>query len=213
VIFTIVGVLSDYHQQSPKAAFEPTIYRLLPYGRGERGQFAVKIDGPDTKAIIAAVQDQYAEFFPGNPFEFFFLDDYYDQQFRADELFGKVMGIFSLLAVFVTGLGIFGVSAFMALQRTKEIGIRKVLGATTSEILTLLFRDFFVVIFVALIVSWPLTYLGILKWLQAFANRMPVSMLLFVAPLALVILITMLTISFNILRAATANPVDSIKHE
>jgi len=123
------------------------------------------------------------------------------------------MGIFSLLAVFVTGLGIFGVSAFMALQRTKEIGIRKVLGATTSEILTLLFRDFFVVIFIALIVSWPLTYLGILQWLQAFANRMPVSILLFLVPLALVILATMLTISANILRAATANPVDSIKHE
>ncbi len=212
-IFTIIGVLSDYHQQSPKAAFEPTIYLFLPYGRGERGQFALKVEGPDTKATIAAVQQEYAAFFPGNPFEFIFLDDYYDQQFRADELFGEVTGIFSLLAVFVTSLGIFGMSAFMALQRTKEIGIRKVLGATTSGILGLLFRDFLVMILIALLVSWPLAYLGIQQWLKGFANRMPVGILLFLAPLFLVTMVTMLTISSNILRAAAADPVDSIQHE
>ncbi len=213
VIFTIVGVLSDYHQQSPKAAFEPTIYRLLPYGRGERGQFALKVDTRDLKDTITAVGKHYADFFPGNPFEFFFLDDYYNQQFRADEIFGEVMAIFALLAVFVTGLGIFGMSSFMTLQRTREIGIRKVLGATTPGILRLLFRDFLVMIFAAMLIAWPLTYLGILQWLKEFALRIPLGIPLFLAPLALVLLITMLTISSNILRAAAANPVDSLKHE
>ncbi|MFA9453136.1 MAG: ABC transporter permease [Candidatus Aminicenantaceae bacterium] len=213
VIYNIIGVLSDYHQQSPKAAFEPTIYRLLPYGRGERGQFAVKIDGPDTKAIIAAVQDQYAEFFPGNPFEFFFLDDYYDQQFRADELFGKVMGIFSLLAVFVTGLGIFGVSAFMALQRTKEIGIRKVVGARAGSIVVLLCKEFILLIAVANVVAWPVAFFALRKWLQNFPYAVDLDLGVFAMTSALTLAIALLTVGVQSYKAASADPVTALRHE
>ncbi|UCH97520.1 MAG: ABC transporter permease, partial [Candidatus Aminicenantes bacterium] len=141
-IYTIIGVLEDYHQQSLKAAFEPHIFRLLPYGRDVRGHFAVKINSQNVPGTVHLVQQQYEQFFPGNPFEYFFLDDYYNQQYKEDELFGKVFGIFSFLAIFVTCLGIFGLSSFMAIQRTKEIGIRKVLGAGVPRILFLLTKDF-----------------------------------------------------------------------
>jgi putative ABC transport system permease protein len=159
------------------------------------------------------VGEEYARFFPENPYEYFFLDDYFSQQYKADELFGRVIGIFSLLALFVTGLGIFGMSAFLALQRTKEIGIRKVLGATTSSILRLLAWDFLVLILISIFIAWPLTYWGIQQWLNTFAQRMPLHALLFLAPLVIIIVITTLTISSHIVKAASADPVDAIKHE
>ena len=211
--YTVIGVLSDFHQQSPKQAFEPHIYRFIPYGLRWIGKFAVKIDSQYVKETIALVGEEYARFFPENPYEYFFLDDYFNQQYKGDELFGRVIGIFALLALFVTGLGIFGMSAFLALQRTKEIGIRKVLGATTTGILRLLAWDFLVLILISLFIAWPLTYLGIHKWLNTFAQKMPFHALLFLTPLAIIIVIAALTISAHIIKAASADPVDAIKHE
>ena len=212
-IFTVVGILPDYYQQSPKQAFEPTIYRLMPYGRREWGRIALKVGGKNIQDTIRFVERRYAAFFPGNPFEFFFLDDYFDQQYREDELLGRVMAIFAALAVFITSLGILGMSSFMSLQRTREIGIRKVLGASTASILRLLSRDFLLMIAAALVAAWPLTYWGISRWLGSFAHRMPLSWVLFAVPLFLLVFLTLLTISANTARAAAANPADSLKHE
>jgi len=212
-IYPIIGVLADYHQQSLKESFEPHIYRLYPYGRPPWGLFAIKIGVQNIKETIQLVEQHYEAFFPGNPFEFFFLDDYFNQQYKSDELFGKVIGIFSFLAVFVTCLGIFGMSSFMAIQRTREIGIRKVLGATTGSVLKLLMKEFLVLISVSLIIAWPLAFWGIQQWLNAFAYRMSWNFLLFLMPLVIVLVITTVTISSNIFKAALANPVDSIKHE
>ena len=191
----MIGVLSDFHQQSPKQAFEPHIYRFIPYGLRWIGKFAIKIDAQNAKETIAYIGEKYAQFFPENPYEYFFLDDYFDQQYKEDELFGRVIGIFSLLAIFVTGLGIFGMSAFLALQRTKEIGIRKVLGATTSSILRLLAWDFMLLILISLFIAWPLAYWGIQRWLDSFAHRMSLNAALFLVPLVIIVMITALTIS------------------
>jgi putative ABC transport system permease protein len=212
-IYPIIGVLEDYHHQSLKEAFEPHIYRLYPHGRPPWGRFAIKIGSQNIHESIKIIKDYYAKFFPGNPFEFFFLDDYFNQQYKSDELLGRVLGLFSFLAIFVTCLGIFGMSAFMALQRTKEIGIRKVLGSTTGGILRLLMKEFFVLIGISLIIAWPLAYWGIQKWLNVYAYRMPWNVFLFLWPLAIVLVVTSITVSSNILKAALANPVDSIKHE
>ncbi len=211
--YTVIGVFSDFHQQSPKQAFEPHIYRFIPYGLRWIGKFAIKIDAQNVKETIALIGEEYARFFPENPYEYFFLDDYFNQQYKADELFGRVIGIFALLALFVTGLGIFGMSAFLTLQRTKEIGIRKVLGATTSSILRLLAWDFLVLILISLFIAWPLTYWGIQQWLDSYAHRVPVNVLLFLAPLVIIVVIATLTISSHIVKAASADPVDAIKHE
>jgi len=212
-LYPIIGVMSDYHQQSLKVAFEPHLYRLYPYGRPPWGLFAIKTSPQNIQQTIQLVEQYYQRFFPGNPFEFFFLDDYFNQQYMSDELFGRVVGIFSFLAVFVTCLGIFGMSSFLAIQRTREIGIRKVLGASTESILALLMKDFLVLIGVSLIVAWPLAYWGIQQWLNAFAYRMSWNVLLFLMPLLIVFVLATVTVSSNILRAALADPVDSIRHE
>ena len=212
-IYTIIGVLKDYHQQSLKAAFEPHIYRLLPYGRGIRGHFAVKINPQNVRETVRLIQNQFEQFFPGNPTEFFFLDDYYNQQYKEDELFGKVFSIFSFLAIFVTCLGILGLSSFMAIQRTKEIGIRKVLGAGVSTIIFLLTRDFLGLLLLSFFISLPLSIWGIIQWLSGFAHRMSLDGWLFVLPLLTVSVIMVLTIGSHIARAALANPIDSIKYE
>lgn len=211
--FTVIGVLSDFHQQSPKQSFEPHIYRFIPYGLRWIGKFALKINARNIRKTVAMIGQTYSDFFPENPYEYFFLDDYFDQQYREDELFGRVVGIFAVLAIFVTGLGIFGMSAFLVFQRTKEIGIRKVLGATMPSILRLLAWDFLVLVFISLLIAWPLAHWGIQKWLDSFAQRMSPDAMLFLAPLAVIVAITTLTISSHIVKAATADPVDVIKHE
>jgi putative ABC transport system permease protein len=212
-IYPIIGVLENYHQQSLKEDFEPHIYRLFPYGRPPWGRFAVKLSTQNIKESVQLVKQNYESFFPGNPFEFFFLDDYFNEQYKSEELLGRVIGLFSLLAVFVTCLGIFGMSAFMAIQRTKEIGIRKVLGATTGSILQLLMKEFLVLIGFSLLIAWPIAYWGIQEWLNTFAYRMPWNGFLFVMPLFIVFAVTALTVCANILKAALTNPADSIKHE
>lgn len=212
-LYPIVGVLKDYHQQSLKKAFEPHIFWLLPYGRGNRGVFAVKINPRNVEETVRRVRRQYEAFFPGNPFDFFFLADYYDQQYNADELFGEVIGIFSFLAIFVTALGIFGLSSFVSVQRTKEIGIRKVLGANVSQILFLLIKDFLVLIGISFIVALPLSYFGINEWLSTFAYRMNLNPMLFLLPLLAVSAITLITIGSHVVKAALKNPADSLKYE
>jgi putative ABC transport system permease protein len=212
-LYPIIGVLADYHQQSLKESFEPHIYRLFPYGRPPWGKFAMKIRGQDIRETTQSIERFYSKFFPGNPFDFFFLDDYFNQQYRSDELLGRVIRVFSFLAILVTCLGIFGMSAFLAIQRTKEIGIRKVLGASTSSIFSLLLKEFILLISVSLFIAWPLAFWGIKQWLNTFANRMPWTLFIFVGPIVIVFVITTATVSSNILKAAFANPVDSIKHE
>ncbi len=212
-IYTVVGVLADFHQQSPKAAFEPHLYRLMPYARPEIGRFALKLGPGGPADAVRSVKETFERLFPGNPFEYFFLDDYFNEQYSAEERMGRVIGSFSLLALFVTGLGIFGISSFLALQRRREIGVRKVLGATTGGILRLLSGEFAVLIGIAALLSGPPVYWGIQKWLGSFASRMDVDVWLFFVPLFVVLAAAGLSIGTNVIQAALADPVDAIKHE
>ena len=213
VIYTVIGVMKDYHQQSPKAAYEPHIYRLLPYGRGVRGMFAFRLNAENTRVSVRQIQKLYHEFFPGNPFESFFLDDYFNQQYKADLMVGRVFGIFSLLAVFVTALGIFGLFSFMTLQRTKEISIRNILGAGTARILYLFAREFLVLILVSFLIALVACSFGINKWLDSFATKMDIGAGLFLLPLALVIMVAGLTISSQVLKVVFTNPVENLRYE
>ncbi len=163
--------------------------------------------------MIRRVGEIYAGLFPGNPYEYFFLDGYYEQQYREDARFGRVVAVFSGLAAFVAGLGLFGMSSYMALRRRREIGIRKVLGASVFGIFRLFGRDFAVLLALSLLPAWPLTILGIRRWLSSFADRMGFDAGLFLAPLGVIALITALTLSLNIVRAARADPIESIARE
>jgi len=212
-IYTIIGVLKDYHQQSLKETFEPHIYRLTPYGRDIRGVIAVKIHPQYVSETIQLVRRNYEKFFPGNPVDFIFLDDYFNQQYLSDERFGKIFGIFSLLAIFVTSLGILGLSSFIAVQRTKEIGIRKVLGASIPRILLLLTRDYLFLLFLSICISLPILFFGIQKWLQGFAYRMNISVWLFIIPVFVIAMITLVTVGYQTLKSALSNPVNALRYE
>ncbi len=212
-IFPIIGVLKDYHQQSLKEAFEPHLFRFIPYGRGPMGMIAMKVNVEDVQETISAVKKKYNEFFPGNSFDYFFLDDYYNQQYQSDELFGKVYGLFSMLAIFVIALGIYGLSAFSVTQRTKEIGIRKVLGASVSRILGMLTREFALLVLIANVIAWPVAYYAMKGWLDAFAFRTSIGLVTFVLAGLSILLIAGLTVSYQVISAALANPVDAIKYE
>jgi putative ABC transport system permease protein len=212
-IFTIVGVLKDYHQQSLKEAFEPHIFRLLPNGRGLRGQFAIKLNTARIQETLGLVKQQYDAFFPGNSFDYFFLDDYYDQQYKSDQVFGKVIGLFSTLAIIITALGIFGLSSFNTVQRTKEIGIRKVLGASVSRILYLLNKDVLLLLLVSFLFTLPFSFFALKGWLQGYANQMEINGWLFILPMIIVALITIVTVSYQTIKSATANPVESLRYE
>ncbi|MCX6834056.1 MAG: ABC transporter permease, partial [candidate division Zixibacteria bacterium] len=136
-IFPIIGVVKDHHQQSLKVAYEPHIFRFMPYGRGSMGMITIKLRDGNISETVDKVRQRYNEFFPGNSFDYFFLDDYYNQQYAADVLFGRVYGLFTLLAIIIIVLGVYGLSSYSVTRLTKEIGIRKVLGATIPAIVGL----------------------------------------------------------------------------
>ncbi len=212
-IFTIVGVVKDYHQQSPKAAFEPHLYRLLPTGRGVRGQFAIKLNSSNLSQTIKLIHQRYDEFFPGNPFNYFFLDEYFNQQYQSDFLLGKVFSLFAGLALFITALGIFGLSAFNATQRTKEIGIRKAVGASVLQVFQLLVKELFVLLLISFAIALPILIIGLNKWLESYANRMSLNFWLFLIPLIITAGITFLTISWQTIKSAATNPVEALRYE
>jgi len=212
-IYTIIGVIKDYHQQSPKQDFEPHIFRLMPQGRHNLALFALKINTADITKTLSMIREQYDGFFPGNPFDYFFLDTYFDQQYKADILFGRVFGIFGTLAIFVTSLGVLGLIAFMVTQRTKEIGIRKVLGADIKQILHILTIEIVKLIGISFIILIPIMYWGINYWLQSFANHMEPGFSLFIMPLIITLVVTIVTIGTHVLRAAIANPVVALRYE
>ena len=212
-IYPVIGVLKNYHQQSLKEAFEPHIFRFEPYGRGSMGMMAVKLKSNDVRETVAAVNRQYDEFFPGNPFNYFFLEDYFNQQYRADELFGQVYSLFSLLAVIITALGVYGLSSFSIAQHTKEIGIRKVLGASVTGIMQLLTREFIILMAVANIIAWPIAFYAMNRWLENFAFRTPIGIGIFILAGFFILSIALLTVGYKVYRAARSNPVDVLQHE
>ena len=151
--------------------------------------------------------------FPGNPFIHFFLDDHYNQQYQADQQFGQVFGIFSTLAIFIACLGLFGLSSLTAIQRTKEIGVRKVLGASVSSILGLVSKDYIILMLFAIVLAVPVAWWIMAGWLEGFASRIPLAWWIFVIPALVVMAIAILTVSIHTLKAARTNPVKSLRYE
>jgi len=208
--YTIVGVTENFHQQSLREAFEPLIFRLDP---DVRGYLSVKTPASNASGTIALVKSNWARFFPGNTFEYFFLDDHFDQQYKADQRFGQVFGLFTSLAILVACLGLFGLASFTTIQRTKEIGIRKVLGASVAGILKLLYREFATLLVIAFVIAVPLAWLIVTNWLQGYAFRINIHWSYFVIPFVSIMVIALLTVSFQSIKAAIANPVKSLRTE
>jgi putative ABC transport system permease protein len=206
----VVGVINDYHQKSFRYALEPIM--IMPfYGPGN--PISVKLNTGNVATTIAAIKTKYAQFFPGNFFDYTFLDEQYNAQYKNDQLFGKAFSIFAGFAIFIACLGLLGLSLFATAQRTKEIGVRKVLGASVSNIVLLLSKDFIKLVIIAFIIASPIAYFIMHQWLQDFAYRINISWWVFVIAGILSVIIALATISFQAVRAAVSNPVKSLRTE
>lgn len=212
---SIIGVINDYHQLSPKLDYAPAI---LNFGPAARNYYVVKFNTSDdpSKNIQQAIdvtEKAYRASFSGNPFRYFFLDEEFEKQYKADQHFGDLFGVFAILALMVAGLGLFGLSSYTVLQRTREIGIKKVLGASVTQILRTLYRDYFMLIVIANLVSWPVIFIVMRNWLEDFAYHIPVYWWLFPIAGLFITILALLTVSFHAIQVSTANPVDALRCE
>ena len=212
-IYTIVGVVKDYRQQSPKDAFEPHIFRFMPHGRDIRGFFIMKIFPGTEKSVLKLAGEKYMEFFPDNPFDYFFLDEYYEQQYKNEKLMGNVFGAFALLSIIVTCLGVFGLTSFLMLQKTKEISMRRVVGSSVFGIILLFSRDFVRITLIAFIIAVPLCYYWLSEWLKTFETKMEISVLNFVIPFVLTLVFSVITIGLIVARTASLSPSENLRNE
>ena len=207
---TVVGVVADYNQMSAKTDVAPIAFPLIP---GASSYYTLKLTGGNYQSTFQDVQNTYLSFFPGNPFDYFFLDQFYNRQYDNDRKFSRVFTLFAAFAIFVACLGLFGLSSFNTLNRSKEIGIRKILGASVPNIVQLLSREFLWLILIANILAWPAIYLLMNKWLENFASRISLGANAFVVSTVLVLLIALATVSYKIIITALANPVKAIRTE
>jgi putative ABC transport system permease protein len=162
---------------------------------------------------MAEVKSAYAQLFPGSPYEYFFLDEFFDRQYKAELSFNHLFGLFSTLGIVVACLGLFGLSAYMAARRTKEIGIRKAMGASVGSTVLLLTRDFLKLIVVAAIIAIPLEWYIIGQWLAGYASRIDITWWMLLAPLFLTLLLALVTVSFQTLKTALINPSKCLQYE
>ncbi|MFK7756021.1 MAG: ABC transporter permease [Flavobacteriales bacterium] len=208
--YTIVGVMENFHQESLKKAYEPLILKYFP---NVDGHYSIKTEASDFAETLALVETEFHSFFPGNSFDYFLLEDHFAEQYVADNRFNTVFGIFAMLAILVACLGLFGLASFTSSQRKKEIGVRKVLGASVVSILRLLYKEFSLLIVIAFIVAIPLAWYSMNLWLQSYAFKTSIKPTFFIIPFVLIVVISVITISFQAIKAALTNPTESLRSE
>lgn len=205
----VIGVVKDYHHQSLKMAIRPVMFTA-----GHNfNYYSLKLNTTDVARAVSEIESTYAQLFPGSPYEYFFLDEFFDRQYKADLSFNNLFGLFSTLGIIVACLGLFGLSSHMTARRMKEIGIRKVMGASMSQMAILLTGQFMKSIVTASIFAIPLSWYVIERWLEGYASRIDIAWWLLVAPLAITILLALVTVSFQTMKAAVINPVKCLRYE
>lgn len=207
---TIVGVVKDFHFQSLREEVQPLTLRMT---QGYTTFLTLTVSSQDLSNTINNLRQKWKELLPDTPFIYFFTDEAFHAQYMNDERFGKLAAWFATIAILISCLGLLGLSAFSAVQRTREIGIRKVLGASVSRIVSLLTKDFMLLVVIAFGIGAPIAWLGMRQWLQGFAYRIDVPWWTFALTGFGVVLAAFITISFQAIRAAFVNPVDSLKIE
>lgn len=207
----IVGVTEDFHHRSLKESIEPLL--MLPFYDVGGDTYHIRVSTENLPETLDYIKATYDEFYPGDLFEYGFMDARFDNLYKSDVQFGKVFNLFSLLAISIACLGLFGLVGFTAMQRTKEIGIRKVLGASIQDILQLLSKEFLGLIVLANIIGLPLIYLAAKRWLYGYEYQTSIGFLFFMLPLLAVALISILIVVSQTLKVATLNPVKSLRQE
>jgi putative ABC transport system permease protein len=209
---TVVGVVKDFHTYSLQHKVEPMVL-LMPPAASMEDNLYVKINTAKTTEALAFIEKVYKQFDKTNPVEFHFLDQNFARQYDAEQKQEQLSLIFTVLAVFIACLGLFGLAAFTAQQRIKEIGVRKVLGATVASITIMLGKDFIKLVFLSILIAAPIAWYAMNKWLQDFAYRINIGWTVFVIAGFTALFIALLTVSFHAIRAAIANPVKSLRTE
>jgi len=207
--YHIIGIVKDFHFRSLHERISPLIMVLSP----DPGTLIIKLKTKDIAALTTTLKQRWTNYGAEDPLSFSFLDDRFNNTYKAEQKIGTILGIFAGLTIFVACLGLFGLATFTAEQRTKEIGIRKLLGATVTGIVSLLSKDFLKLVFIAFVVASPVAWFIMNKWLQDFEYRINISVWVFVIAALLAIAITLITVSFRAIKAAVANPVNSLKTE
>jgi len=207
----IVGVVADFNIGSLHEAIRPTlITQFVPYCE----KLGIKIQaGTDIPAIISKINAGYKKAYPSGIFEFNFLDEQLDALYKSEVRLYSLFKIFSTLAMLISCLGLWGLITFAAQQRIKEIGVRKVLGASVPDIVSLLTKDFIILVLISIVIATPLAWLGIHKWLQDFAYRIRIGWSAFIIAAVGAILIALITVSFQAIKAAIVNPAKSLRSE
>jgi putative ABC transport system permease protein len=206
----IIGVINDFHFYGLHGAIEPLVLEIRP---SKFNYLTLSMNTDNLSETFPYLEDKYRELLPGHPFEYFFLDEDFNLQYQNEEKTGKLFAIFTFLGFSIAYLGLFGLASFILEQRTKEIGIRKVLGATVPKIAMLLTMDFTRWILVASFVAWPIAYWASKKWLQDFAYRTEIPLVAFFAATLVTFIIAILTVSYQALKASVSDPVDVLRNE
>jgi ABC-type antimicrobial peptide transport system permease subunit len=209
--YQILGVIKDMVMQSPYTPTIPTIFSILTF-RG--GVVSVKIDNTtNVNESLAKIEKVFRTYSPATPFDYIFADEEYSTKFASEERIGKLAYVFSALAILISCLGLFGLASFMAEQRTKEIGIRKVLGASVGNLWKMLSKDFIVLVIISCTIAIPLSFYFMTNWLQNYHYRTELSVWIFMAASMGALFIALLTVSFQTIKAAITNPVESLRSE
>jgi putative ABC transport system permease protein len=208
-VLNIIGVVKNFNFESLRQEVGPLIFQ---YGRST-GASIFKINTKDLKPLLAIVESTWRKMAPGMPFSYRFLDDSFDSMYRAEQRMGKLALAFAILAIIVACMGLFGLATYASEQRVKEIGIRKVLGASVSNITEMLSRDFLKLILIAAVIAFPVAWWAMHQWLQNFAYRVDIQWWVFLVAASLALFIAVITISFQAIKAAVANPVKSLRTE
>jgi putative ABC transport system permease protein len=206
----VIGVVADYHFA---ALYQPIGALVLDVSPATFQTFSLRVRVDDGGETLRAVEALWRRFFPDRVFDYTFLDDQFDRLYRQDQRMGRIVGYLTVLALSIACLGLFGLAAYVAQQRTKEIGIRKVLGASAAGIVVLLARDFVVLVAVAFVLAAPLAWLALRQWLSGFAYHVDLSAAVFLLAGAAALVVALATVAYQSFRAASADPVRSLRYE
>lgn len=212
--YKIVGIVDDFYQLSPKEPIEPQIFsKDIPLPLSMRGYLSVRTTNKPTAEQLSQLEQAYGRFFPGNPYSYFFIDSFYNDQYSEEQRFGSVFGLFALLSLFITSLGLLSLAAFMGEQRRKEMGIRKVFGATSNDLLKMQLKDYLIIVAAATVLSLPAIYWAANRWLEGFPIRIDVAWWIYAIPPIVVALFACQVVYSQAIKAARRSPVESLYRE
>ncbi len=205
----MIGVVQDFHYSTMREKIMPMVIAL----DGNISALSLRVQPDQVSSTLAALEAQWKQFAPDLPFEYSFLDERFNDMYKSEAKLGTVFTVFCSLAIFIACLGLFGLASFTAEQRMKEIGIRKVMGASVGSLVLLFSKDFTKLVLVALLIAIPISYWMMDRWLDDFAYRVTLGVSTFLIGGGIALLIAWLTVGFQSVRAAVANPVDSLRSE